>query len=1739
MDTHTPRSTSQKVVFTFVVLLLVFGFARAIIKSPIGLVGVQGDSMSQALNNQNANVFDSIKNFFSKIFGKGSFGGGKLTDIVIDNNNGENFKVKSDSNTVVDLLALSGESLVNVGSDNTAIIPSENNSISNSYILTFKADPMAIRQKEILKTKGVVLATEENRALIAQKLKESTPQINLHKTKIQNEQNQVLSRIGNTYDLVSSRSTPNRTVYTNGSKDIYVSKFSMTSNSVVVKNISESELANLVKGLSSIESIEPVQRVTVSLTDTADVINSAQLSEYVGANGAMLTGQGVSIGIVDTGVDYTHQDLGSCSFLTTANCKVMGGYDFINNDSDPMDDHGHGTHVAGTSAGNGYYTSSGNNIPLKGIAPDAKIYAYKVLSADGSGSSDSVVAGIERCVDPNNDGLTDDHLDICSLSLGSASGNPLDSQSSAVDAGVDAGVVFTIAAGNAGPGAHTIGSPGTSRKAITVGAACKPSQVGVSPACSEQVASFSSRGPEIFVNENGITETLQKPDIIAPGVSICAAQFDNYSPSSTCLDSAHIAISGTSMATPVVAGLSALLVQAHPEMSPAQIKDALMVTATNYGLDGNTQGSGMVHGENALSLLGIPSSILGVTGLPVSVYDTSDLLSASFSESVSIKNISDVLQNVSFALTSTNPGVDYDLPGGSQALSPNASFTLPISGEINHAEASSGIYKNDTINISSELGELPLIVSRFTPPKITLSDSKLSFGLFHASQDNFSKTLSLTLNNRMDTLAETFTITNGSFSDSDATLTSSASSVTVAPNGSSVVSFTVNANSVGSALSYGEYTTYIVLTSATETHTIKVSFYHGYAFSFSYGDDVPDFITLQIGVNQYSYNPNPSSNQIVLHSPYGGEIDASATYTDDLGSNTYEVSHVLRLDINLLNSTELQNYPVDKELAVHSIENEYFANACIYAFNKPGNGGQFRYTLPGYLTVKYNTLPNDYGFSMGCHDLKTAENKIVSHQIYIDQNINQNYVLNDSTASKSQSFVYGLNHVSPGSDVGFGSTLCSFREFDFDGGITNASSLCYQKISSGSSKIVVDENQAVLLEGYTLATKNPETALYPDYPSQRIFTFNPSNLKPIAYSPEFFTTEEKLYLWNTPKSGNLTTSTSSHDMYEKNKIVPPTPNTFSIGALPLVEVSAVRASNQKLGFFANNTASSLTTFQFADGSQELLWFSTGITEVLHNFLVNNVSYGSVNQQQKTHPAAIANNSQVLPRVNNSFNYAFGTKLGLHSVTTKRLSPFRSESGEDFSRSFTTEIFQNGVHDSVPPFIQTIELVSNGLLQSYYDQAGTQTLRIKLNPGYGIETYNDSVNSHGAHAITFMDDSLSSVVLKKGSTKDSLSVVPGVFVDGGWYEVPLVGGGTTDKEYFSVDAVDGAGNTYTYLFYLPVGTAITMADLGVEGLGECVEGDVQFYPTTTPISLSVGQVIPVELNFLNTSSPACGALSVDVSFSKGGIGWDQIINPLKFGLTSTTATSNSFSAGGFAQNISSGLVGKSNFYLSTTSNATPGVYEMKVKVTDANIDGPSGFPIENIYVVNIVAPGDENACLYSNPTVAFVDTPTNLSEGGAEVPFSVSVTNNNSPSCPSETYTLTVSDNSTHIGVGSTPPLSGTTSFTGSVTGASGQTVPIPLYLKAFPGSFVSDAVVTAVLTGTTPDVSVTSNTGVSIAGVCEGDFTGDNKVNVQDFILLNGAINPPNLSYDLSGDGQMSFADITLFTGLMGTICTN
>ncbi len=386
-------------------------------------------------------------------------------------------------------------------------------------------------------------------------------------------------------------------------------EFKNTFNGISL-NVSDEEAKEIEK-ISGVKKVYPNLEVQATLMDSVPLINADdvwQLDED-GNNCSVsekdcLTGKNVTIAIIDTGIDYTHEDLGGCF---GNDCKVIGGYDFVNNDEDPMDDLGHGTHCAGIAAGNGV---------LKGVAPDAKLYAYKVLDLEGSGWEDDIIAAIDRAVDLNGNNIScennDDYVDVISLSLGGL-GNPDDAMSTAIDNAALC-TVPVIAAGNSGPYKQSIGSPGTARKAITVGAIYKSEFDKLSYGnCEDEntqiddIACFSSRGPVFWEDSEGVYTYLMKPDIIAPGVEICSAQWDtafgideyyedSYRPDvHRCVDGEHMAISGTSMATPIVAGAAALLRQMHSDWTSEEVKYSLMENAVDLEYSQNEQGKGRLN----------------------------------------------------------------------------------------------------------------------------------------------------------------------------------------------------------------------------------------------------------------------------------------------------------------------------------------------------------------------------------------------------------------------------------------------------------------------------------------------------------------------------------------------------------------------------------------------------------------------------------------------------------------------------------------------------------------------------------------------------------------------------------------------------------------------------------------------------------------------------------------------------------------------------------------------------------------------------------------------------------------------------------------------------------------------------------------------------------------------------------------------------------------------------------------
>ena len=266
-------------------------------------------------------------------------------------------------------------------------------------------------------------------------------------------------------------------------------------------------------------------------------------------------GANVKVAVIDSGIDYTHPDL---------DANFAGGYDFVNNDSDPMDDNGHGTHVAGTVA------AKDNNAGVVGAAPETKLYALKVLGSDGSGSWSNVIAALQWA--------QDNGIQITNNSYGGNT-NPGSTVEAAFDNAYAAGVLHVAAAGNAGNlfgKGNNVGYPARYGSVIAVAATDK----------NDNRASFSSTGPTV--------------ELAAPGVTI----------NSTKLGGGYTEFNGTSMASPHVAGTAALVIAAGITDANGNgkinddVRTRLQKTADDLGSAGKDgqYGYGLVDADEAAVL---------------------------------------------------------------------------------------------------------------------------------------------------------------------------------------------------------------------------------------------------------------------------------------------------------------------------------------------------------------------------------------------------------------------------------------------------------------------------------------------------------------------------------------------------------------------------------------------------------------------------------------------------------------------------------------------------------------------------------------------------------------------------------------------------------------------------------------------------------------------------------------------------------------------------------------------------------------------------------------------------------------------------------------------------------------------------------------------------------------------------------------------------------------------------------
>ena len=320
------------------------------------------------------------------------------------------------------------------------------------------------------------------------------------------------------------------------------------------------------------------------------------------------TGAGVGVAIIDSGTTSWHDDLtrtGTSSLIqSSGNQRVVGFVDFINHRTTQYDDNGHGTHVAGIVAGNGWDSYGAR----AGVAPDAHLVSLKVLDSRGRGVISDVISAFEWAVANK----TLHNIRVINLSVGAAvtTSYKTDPLTLAAKRAVDAGIVVVTAAGNLGRNAQgltqygAITAPANAPWVLTVGAY---SHQGTVSRIDDVIAPYSSRGPAAVDFE-------AKPDVVAPGSSIVSLSDPNstfYTTKAANLMSGlrptaykpYISLSGTSMAAPMVSGTVALMMQANPNLTPNLVKAIIQYTAQIYpGYDALTQGAGFLNTRGAVDL---------------------------------------------------------------------------------------------------------------------------------------------------------------------------------------------------------------------------------------------------------------------------------------------------------------------------------------------------------------------------------------------------------------------------------------------------------------------------------------------------------------------------------------------------------------------------------------------------------------------------------------------------------------------------------------------------------------------------------------------------------------------------------------------------------------------------------------------------------------------------------------------------------------------------------------------------------------------------------------------------------------------------------------------------------------------------------------------------------------------------------------------------------------------------------
>jgi hypothetical protein len=1161
-----------------------------------------------------------------------------------------------------------------------------------------------------------------------------------------------------------------------------ITRFNQAINGFVLRNVPLDEVLGVIRTdpelMSRVKRVVANQPLHASLTTSVKQINAPEVWTLPSSEGIPLTGSGVKIGILDTGVDYRHPDLGGCY---GPGCKVAGGYDFINDDNDPIDDHGHGTHCAATAAGDGSYVDSdGVKKPLQGVAPGATIYSYKVLSQSGSGSTGGIIKALEYCTDPNQDNDFSDRLDVCSLSLGGY-GNPDDVLSLAVDAASRAGVVVVVAAGNSGPSESTISSPGTARLAITVAAGCKPG--ATTGSCgSGPIATFSSRGPIPNFPQ------VMKPDIVAPGVDICAARYPSFAVGNECLDGTRVAISGTSMATPHVAGVAALLRQAHPGLSPEAIKEALLSSATDLGQPRESQGAGLVDAHKALQELGIPNPIGRLDGAPVSFEIEPLQTIAEASRTVTLTSRLNVPIDFVASLETDQVGVQLTVTPQQASLAPGESATFTLRAIIDLNKVASGKRWRGRLRFASTKGDLESGVYGLVKDRLRVDADSIDLGIKNGDDVTWKDGKTLRLRNVLGDTSTTYKVSvtccgiGNNLTSPGFSASAGESSVEIPPNGTVDIPLSVEAT--GAKVENGLYRGLLTLSSDLQTVSLPIRFYKGWLFRYTYrAGEVPIAAALH-SKNRVMYDfPENGAHESVFLVKESGPWQAEALFESARSYGETEV--IFKTD-----QTAVQ--------ATHTIPfNKSEANKMVLVRPRHPNGSGIENGMGLVSLNNYLGTPHLHWFISGSGEgaVFRAWINTFAPGIRVEAS---SYDINDSTITTWQHVAFGDSRAGDVvlRDGTFLTRYISPASHNTPRDATKvlpyacAGGECWRLVSTPAS---IPAGEVGILHASTHVAASPEDPVFVELPRTYFETVPASQDESDSTGPG----RHSGGYWYVSSAGAYAQVYSSWDepwfsrRYSKERTtVVGYERGLGLGAGPEAYVGSWFNYPGEISYL-KSWYGSIASSYVRSGGATTIWNSLASREVSYSLLRNDVE--------------IRSGSMFSNDVLFDFFHPGDYKTVLKKTTHISGVRLQTESSNSFV-VVTRDEHEASPHDQNPPTLKHLALVADGLVQDALDPSKPTTLYFGINPVPGFLRPSTTKSELG---YDLMDDGILSLQVEQSLNGVDWSPLAHETISTGEYKVAIPVAGVTGISKYRITASDLAGNTFTHTFELPTGSSLVI------------------------------------------------------------------------------------------------------------------------------------------------------------------------------------------------------------------------------------------------------------------------------------------------------------------------------------------